>query len=65
MFLDHVWIPFERAGRPDDGLDPVLDAIERLRPLVTRGVSSLFQMAMNDVIERQIGTELKRLKRRG
>jgi hypothetical protein len=30
-------------------------------------VSSLFQMAMNDVIERQIGTELKRLehKRRG
>jgi len=67
MFLDHVWLPFERAGRPDEGLDPVLDAIERLRPLVTRGVSSLFQMAMNDVIERQIGTELKRLelKRRG
>jgi DNA-binding transcriptional MerR regulator len=65
MFLDHVWIPFERAGRPDDGLDPVLEAIERLRPLVTRGVSSLFQMAMNDVIERQIGTELRRLKRRG
>jgi DNA-binding transcriptional MerR regulator len=65
MFLDHVWIPFERAGRPDEGLDPVLEAIERLRPLVTRGVSSLFQMAMNDVIERQIGNELKRLKRRG
>jgi DNA-binding transcriptional MerR regulator len=65
MFLDHVWIPFERAGRPDEGLDPVLDAIEQLRPLVTRGVSSLFQMAMNDVIERQIGSELKRLKRRG
>jgi DNA-binding transcriptional MerR regulator len=67
MFLDHVWLPFERAGRPEEGLDPVLEAIERLRPLVTRGVSSLFQMAMNDIIERQIGTELKRLelKRRG
>jgi DNA-binding transcriptional MerR regulator len=67
MFLDHVWLPFERAGQPEDGLDPVLDAIERLRPLVTRGVSSLFQMAMNDVIEHHIGTELKRLelKRRG
>lgn len=67
MFVDHVWMPFERAGRPEDGLDPVLDAIERLRPLVTRGVSSLFQMAMNDVIERQIGTELRRLglERRG
>jgi DNA-binding transcriptional MerR regulator len=64
MFLDHVWIPFERAGRPEEGLEPVLDAIERLRPLVTRGVSSLFQMAMNDVIEHQIGTELRRLKRR-
>jgi DNA-binding transcriptional MerR regulator len=67
MFLDHVWLPFERAGRPEDGLEPVLEAIERLRPLVTRGVSSLFQMAMNDVIEHQIGSELKRLelKRRG
>jgi DNA-binding transcriptional MerR regulator len=67
MFLDHVWLPFERAGRPEEGLDPVLAAIERLRPLVTRGVSSLFQMAMNDVIERQIGTELRRLEleRRG
>jgi DNA-binding transcriptional MerR regulator len=67
MFLDHVWAPFERAGRPEDGLDPVLTAIERLRPLVTRGVSSLFQMAMNDVIEHQIGTELRRLElaRRG
>ena len=67
MFLDHVWVPFEQAGRPEEGLDPVLAAIERLRPLVTRGVSSLFQMAMNDVIERQIGTELKRLEleRRG
>jgi DNA-binding transcriptional MerR regulator len=67
MFLDHVWLPFERAGRPEEGLEPVLEAIERLRPLVTRGVSSLFQMAMNDVIERHIGTELKRLelKRRG
>jgi DNA-binding transcriptional MerR regulator len=67
MFVDHVWLPFERAGRPDEGLEPVLEAIERLRPLVTRGVSSLFQMAMNDVIERQIGTELRRLelKRRG
>lgn len=65
MFLDHVWVPFERAGRPDEGLEPVLEAIERLRPLVTQGVSSLFQMTMNDVLERQIGTELKRLRRRG
>jgi DNA-binding transcriptional MerR regulator len=67
MFLDHVWLPFERAGRPEDGLDPVLDAIERLRPLVTRGVSSLFQRSMNDVIEHHIGTELRRLEleRRG
>jgi DNA-binding transcriptional MerR regulator len=62
LFLDHVWLPFERAGRPEEGLDPVRDAIERLRPLVTRGVSSLFQMAMNDVIEHQIGTELGRLE---
>lgn len=67
MFVDRVWLPFERAGHPEEGLGPVLEAIERLRPLVTRGVSSLFQMAMNDVIEHQIGTELRRLEleRRG
>jgi hypothetical protein len=28
---------------------------------VTRGVASMFQLAMNDVIEREIGGELKRL----
>lgn len=67
LFLDHVWLPFEQAGQPEEGLDPVLEAIERLRPLVTSGVSSLFQVAMNEVIERQIGTELRRLEleRRG
>jgi DNA-binding transcriptional MerR regulator len=67
MFMDHVWRPFEQAGQPEDGLEPVLEAIEQLRPLVTSGVSSLFQMAMNDVIEHQIGSELRRLEpeRRG
>jgi DNA-binding transcriptional MerR regulator len=67
LFLDHVWLPFEQAGRPDEGLEPVLEAIERLRPLVNNTVSSLFQMAMADVIERRIGTELRRLEpqRRG
>ena len=67
LFLDHVWLPFEEAGRPDEGLEPVLEAIERLRPLVSSTVASLFQMAMNDIIDRRLGTELQRLelKRRG
>jgi DNA-binding transcriptional MerR regulator len=67
LFIDNVWIPFEQAGQPDEGLDRVREAVERLRPLVTRGVASLFQMAMNDVVERRIGAELRRLEltRRG
>jgi hypothetical protein len=62
LFIDHVWVPFEQAGQPDEGLERVREAVERLRPLVTRGVASLFQMAMNDVVERRIGAELRRLE---
>src|SRR5437588_7899935 len=67
LFVDNVWIPFEQAGQPEEGLARVREAVEKLRPLVTRGVASLFQMAMNDVVERRIGSELRRLelKQRG
>ena len=39
LFVEHVWKPFEVAGRPEEGLERVLDAIERLRPLGRRPCS--------------------------
>ncbi len=67
LFLDHVWAPYEQAGEPEEGLERVLEAVERLRPLGARAVGSMFQLAMTDVIDRRIGSELRRLElqRRG
>ncbi len=32
LFVDYVWRPCEEAGEPEEGLDKVLEAVERLRP---------------------------------
>jgi DNA-binding transcriptional MerR regulator len=65
LFVDHVWRPFEDAGQPREGLDHVLEAIERLRPLASATVQSLFQMAMGDAVEKRLGKELERLEQTG
>jgi DNA-binding transcriptional MerR regulator len=63
LFVDHVWRPFEDAGQPDEGLERVLDAMERLRPLASTTVQSLFQLAMGEAAEKRLGSELERLQR--
>jgi DNA-binding transcriptional MerR regulator len=62
LFVDHVWRPFEDAGRPEEGLDRVLDALERLRPLASATVQSLFQLAMGEAAAKRLGSELDRLE---
>jgi DNA-binding transcriptional MerR regulator len=63
LFIDRVWRPFEEAGHPDEGLERVLEALERLRPLASATVQSLFQMSMGEAAERVLGSELQRLER--
>lgn len=63
LFVDHVWRPFEDAGQPEEGLEPVLQALERLRPLASATVQSLFQMSMGEAAEKRLGSELERLER--
>jgi DNA-binding transcriptional MerR regulator len=63
LFVDHVWRPFEDAGQPEEGLEPVLQALERLRPLASATVQSLFQMSMGEAAEQRLGSELERLER--
>jgi DNA-binding transcriptional MerR regulator len=62
LFIDHVWLPFENAGRPEEGLDEILDAIERLRPLASRVVLSLFQLSMGEAVEKGTARELRVLE---
>jgi DNA-binding transcriptional MerR regulator len=62
LFVDYVWKPCEQAGEEDEGMDKVLQAVERLRPLGSAAVGSLFQAAMSEALERRFGSELKRLE---
>jgi DNA-binding transcriptional MerR regulator len=62
LFIDHVWRPFDDAGQPEEGLERVLDAMERLRPLAAATVQSLFQMSMGEAVEKRVGSELERLR---
>jgi DNA-binding transcriptional MerR regulator len=63
LFVDHVGRPFEEAGRPEDGLGPVLEALARLQPLAAATVQSLFQMSMGEAAQKRLGSELERLER--
>jgi DNA-binding transcriptional MerR regulator len=60
LFADYVWRPFEDAGEPREGLDHMLEAIERLRPLALAAIQSMFQMAMGEAAEKRLGSELQR-----
>jgi DNA-binding transcriptional MerR regulator len=62
LFVDYVWRPCDEAGDQEEGIDQVLQAVERLRPLASAAVGSLFQVAMSQALERRFGSELKRLE---
>lgn len=62
LFVDYVWKPFDQAGEQEKGMDQLLQAVERLRPLGSAAIGSLFQVAMSEALERRFGSELKRLE---
>jgi DNA-binding transcriptional MerR regulator len=64
LFIETIWEPFDRAGRPEDEWPRVLDAIERLRPLASDALLSVFQMVMSDAVEETAARELVREARR-
>ena len=63
LFVDVIWEPFERAGRPAERWPEVLDALERLRPLAAESLLAFFQMAMTEEVESTLGRELERSAR--
>jgi DNA-binding transcriptional MerR regulator len=60
LFLDEVWKPFERAGRPNERWPEVREALERLRPLAAESLLAVFQLAMSEAVEQAFGRELDR-----
>jgi DNA-binding transcriptional MerR regulator len=65
LFLESIWKPFDDAGRPEERWPEVREAIERLRPLASESLLSVFQLAMSDAVEKAFGRELERMRRSG
>jgi DNA-binding transcriptional MerR regulator len=61
LFLDQVWEPFDRAGRPEERWAEIRDAIERLRPLAAESLLAFFELSMTDAVERAFGPRLRRI----
>jgi DNA-binding transcriptional MerR regulator len=60
LFMDSVWKPFNRAGRPEEDWPKVRDALERLRPLASEALLAIFQQVMSEAVEEAAGRELQR-----
>jgi DNA-binding transcriptional MerR regulator len=63
LFLEQVWKPFDADGRPEERWPQVREALERLRPLASEALLSVFQIAMGDAVERAFGREMERAGR--
>lgn len=60
VFIEHVWKPFNRAGRPEEEWPQVREALERLRPLASEAVLAIFQQVMSEAVEEAAGRQLQR-----
>ena len=59
LFLENVWKPFERAGRPEEDWPRVREALERLRPLASEAQLGIFQLVMTEATEKAFGRALE------
>ena len=51
IFVDHVWAPFEAAGRPAEQWETVRRALEQLRVVATQALLAVFQQSMQSTID--------------
>jgi hypothetical protein len=64
LFLEEVWKPFDRAGRPEQDWPKVREALERLRPLASDALLAVFQLTMSEATEKATERTLKQEVRR-
>jgi DNA-binding transcriptional MerR regulator len=60
LFMENIWKPFNRAGRPEEDWPKVREALERLRPLASEALLVIFQQVMSEAVEQAAGRELQR-----
>jgi DNA-binding transcriptional MerR regulator len=52
LFVKEIWEPFEKAGRPEEDWPKVREALERMRPLASDALLSMFLITMDDATEK-------------
>jgi hypothetical protein len=62
IFLDEVWRPFVKAGRPKEQWPEVREALERLRPIASEALLGIFGIAMRDAVEKSFGEQVERMQ---
>lgn len=60
MFVNEVWAPFERAGKPEADWPRVQEALDRLRPLALEAVNATFRHSMSKAVDVEAGRMLTR-----
>ncbi len=60
LFVKEIWDPFDKAGRPDEEWPRIRETLERMRPLASTTVLSIFQIAMDEAAEEASERMLRR-----
>ncbi|MEX1142032.1 MAG: MerR family transcriptional regulator [Thermoleophilaceae bacterium] len=61
LYLEEVWKPFANAGYPEERWPEVMQSIETLRPVASRAMQPIFELAMTREADAAFGKELSRL----
>ena len=61
LFLEEVYKPFEEAGHPEERWAELIETIERLRPLASDVIASVFAQTMTREVEAGFGKQLEKL----
>jgi hypothetical protein len=64
LFLREVWKPFQQADMPPELWPEIEEAIERLRPIASEALLSIFQQRLGTQIEGAFGEITRRLSQR-
>lgn len=59
LVRDHVWVPFDEAGRPEERWPQISETIEQIRPLASQIFVQMLPAVIAAEIERVFGEELR------
>lgn len=60
VFLQHLWEPFDRAGRPEHDWPRIQESLDQLRPLALETLMAIFRRSMTEAVESAFGEWVNR-----